>query len=106
MYVPSWIPGATFQRWAEQARGKYTKMVREPFEKVQCEIVCSTQAPEIISFTDHMKKINSAHSCFVQNRLEDLAVRTPDPRMYENRLMATSASILSAGVDTVRVLVS
>lgn len=38
-WVPSWAPGAGFQRWAIHARAVFMRMTREPFDRVKHEIV-------------------------------------------------------------------
>lgn len=38
-YVPAWMPGAGFQRWARDAKAAFYKLTREPFEAVKREMV-------------------------------------------------------------------
>ncbi len=39
MYVPSWLPGAGFKRWASSARENFFKLTREPFLEVKRSLV-------------------------------------------------------------------
>ena len=39
MYLPPWIPGAAFQRWAVKARESFYRLTREPFLQVKEEWV-------------------------------------------------------------------
>ncbi len=39
MYVPTWFPGAGFQRWARDAKKTFYRLTREPFHRVKSEMV-------------------------------------------------------------------
>ena len=39
MYVPTWFPGAGFQRWARDAKETFYRLTREPFHRVKSEMV-------------------------------------------------------------------
>ncbi|KAJ7146037.1 cytochrome P450 [Mycena epipterygia] len=79
-YVPTWMPGAHFQRWAQKAKALFVRMVTDPYEGVKAEMRAGNDEPS-----------------FVANRLHN--INSDDPA--EARLvMTTAGSIFSAGVDT------
>jgi hypothetical protein len=34
-YLPAWVPGAGFKRWAEEAQADFSRMMQTPFYEVK-----------------------------------------------------------------------
>ncbi|KAJ8086075.1 hypothetical protein PM082_004894 [Marasmius tenuissimus] len=75
-YVPHWLPGAGFQRWAKQAKGLFLEMVREPFIEVRKNMVTGNLSQSFV--------------------LESLKDRTNEPEI----VMYAAGSLFSAGTET------
>ena len=39
MYVPAWVPGAGFKRWAKTATKTFRQLIEEPFYRVKRDLV-------------------------------------------------------------------
>ncbi|KAJ7127113.1 cytochrome P450 [Mycena epipterygia] len=81
-YVPAWVPGAGFKRWAAEAKESFLKMTRTPF--YECK--------------EQVKNGRAAHS-FVQQALEKLPVGSSAEE--EDIIKCVAGSLFSAGTETV-----
>ncbi|KAJ7643359.1 cytochrome P450 [Mycena polygramma] len=79
-YVPTWMPGAYFQRWAQKAKLLFVRMVTGPYEEVKAEM-----------------RAGQDDASFVSNRLHKI---DSDDAAEARLVMTTAGSIFSAGVDT------
>ncbi|KAJ7665043.1 cytochrome P450 [Mycena polygramma] len=81
-YVPAWVPGAGFKRWAAEARLLFFEMTRKPFYRCKEEVETG----------------RAAHS-FVQQALDNLS---PDSSPEdEDVIKCVAGSLFSAGTETV-----
>ncbi|GJE90537.1 cytochrome P450 [Phanerochaete sordida] len=78
-YIPSWMPGAGFQRWARSAREKYATMIRDPFLRVQDDMA-SGDIP--MSFVNHA--LQASENTSASNEI----------------IMSAAGSLFSAGTET------
>ncbi|EED79607.1 predicted protein [Postia placenta Mad-698-R] len=80
-YLPTWLPGAGFQRWAKSARTLFYQMTRGPFLEVKAEM-----------------ELGTATDSFVKHSLVNLGQnRTVDS---EDIIMCAAGSLYSAGIET------
>ncbi|KAM5543810.1 hypothetical protein V8D89_002427 [Ganoderma adspersum] len=80
MYVPTWFPGAGFQRWARDAKETFYRLTREPFHRVKSEMAQG-----------------NAPMSFIRHSLETFG-ETPEE---EDIIMSAAGSLFSAGTDTI-----
>ncbi|KAM5543801.1 hypothetical protein V8D89_002418 [Ganoderma adspersum] len=80
MYVPTWFPGAGFQRWARDAKETFYRLTREPFHRVKLEMAQG-----------------NAPMSFIRHSLETFG-ETPEE---EDIIMSAAGSLFSAGTDTI-----
>ncbi|KAI1787184.1 cytochrome P450 [Ganoderma leucocontextum] len=80
MYVPTWFPGAGFQRWARDAKETFYRLTREPFYHVKSELAQG-----------------NAPMSFIRHSLE-ASGETPEE---EDIIMSAAGSLFSAGTDTI-----
>ncbi|KAI3614000.1 cytochrome p450 [Moniliophthora roreri] len=83
-YIPSWFPGASFQRKARAWREDAEKMLNEPYDAVKSNIVKGVGRP-----------------CFVSYCLDNIRRSTEEEVDYQERLIKESASAMyEAATDT------
>ncbi|KIK58869.1 hypothetical protein GYMLUDRAFT_245651 [Collybiopsis luxurians FD-317 M1] len=80
-WVPSWLPGAGFQKWAQDARRIFYRIVREPFQECKLKM-----------------KAGVAEQSFVQQSLSELA--SDAGHREEEVVMFAAGSLFSAGTET------
>ncbi|TFK38919.1 cytochrome P450 [Crucibulum laeve] len=80
-YVPEWAPGASFKKWARQAKERYVKIVRDPFDMVKADMKYGTAGPS-----------------FVSNRLG--ALKEKSSPASKKLIMTTAGSVFNAGTDS------
>ncbi|KAF9561001.1 cytochrome P450 [Agrocybe pediades] len=78
-YLPSWVPGCGFKKWAYEARSKFMRLTDRPFKRVKDEVEAGIAAPSFVK--------------------ENLVSWKDDPSM-ESIIAGTAASFQSAGTDT------
>lgn len=85
MYVPSWVPGAGFKRWANEARQLFLNIVFEPYYEIKKDLV-----------RNFLIKIAQDHPTFILRYFKDngTAVRSFVQHALESG--EDEASILSA----------
>ncbi|KAF8885232.1 cytochrome P450 [Gymnopilus junonius] len=95
-YIPYWMPGAGFQRWARSSKSLFMKMVRDPYNKTKNDLLSD---PEV--------------SCFVANHLRVLRNSgLAQPSLYDEQLIMSTAGSVFAGnitlaaVETILMLLS
>ncbi|KAF4567146.1 hypothetical protein EYR36_010763 [Pleurotus pulmonarius] len=81
-YVPSWIPGAGFQKKAKEWKYYTEKMVKDPFEVVKERMASGIYQP-----------------CFTSRRLEDIN-ESEDISQQERLIQETAENLYTAGADT------
>ncbi|OBZ74344.1 O-methylsterigmatocystin oxidoreductase [Grifola frondosa] len=81
MWVPSWMPGAGFKRWAMRAKDLFIKMTREPFYEVKAQVARGCAKPSFIR--QALDKLPASHSS------DD-----------EDVIMCAAGSLFSAGTET------
>ncbi|KAI0666410.1 cytochrome P450 [Trametes maxima] len=79
MYLPAWMPGAGFQRWARNAKETFFRLTRVPFSEVKEKLA-----------------EGKAEDSFVKHALES-SRRTEEE---EDIIMSAAGSLYSAGTDT------
>ncbi|KZT05788.1 cytochrome P450 [Laetiporus sulphureus 93-53] len=85
-YVPSWMPGAHFKRWAQWARRRCEELVDAPYDYVKTRIA-----------------EGNATSCFTSRALEALQEETRKTPTLEDEdiIKNVATSLYTAGTDTV-----
>ncbi|KAF4620579.1 hypothetical protein D9613_000278 [Agrocybe pediades] len=78
-YLPSWMPGGGFKKWAHSARSQFRLLTEIPFQRVKDEIAKGTAPPSFVR--DHL-------------------IATGDDSSMEPIIAGTAASFHSAGTDT------
>jgi len=80
-YIPSWFPGASFKRWANEGKALYESLTRAPFAQVKQQMTLQTAGPS-----------------FVRNCLQYIHSGKVDAD--ERLAMTTAGSILNAASET------
>ena len=103
-YIPEWVPGADFQRFAREGREMSINMKLKPFNAVK-EKVVSMQFPRwIISLFYCHQLQGTAQSCIASDLIEE--GRKENNIIEDEDVIANVAGILYAGgADTVGYLV-
>ncbi|KAF9556695.1 cytochrome P450 [Agrocybe pediades] len=78
-YLPAWMPGGGFKKWAHSARSQFRLLTEIPFQRVKDEIVKGTAPPSFVR--DHL-------------------IATGNDSSMEPIIAGTAASFHSAGTDT------
>ena len=53
-YIPEWMPGAGFQKWARQGRECFRKAIEVPFRDSKNRIVCSIFSGLPDAYSNHI----------------------------------------------------
>lgn len=97
-HVPSWLPGAGFQRKAASWRKTLTDMANIPHNLVKSEMVCTRPIPDfrLVYMRDGQSKGTAAPS-FTSTQLEAKTLSEQE----EDNVKWAAASLYSGGADTV-----
>ncbi|KAK0460550.1 cytochrome P450 [Desarmillaria tabescens] len=87
-WVPAWLPGAGFQKWARESRELFFEVTRQPFYDLKNEMVCGS--------------LGNVRQSFVQQNLESLS-KTHSIE-DEDVIMFAAGSLFSAGTETLTVV--
>ncbi|KAK7047327.1 hypothetical protein VNI00_006558 [Paramarasmius palmivorus] len=83
-YIPSWLPGASFKRKAEEWNKVTENMLNGPYDKVKLN-----------------NEIGSKRSCFVSNCLDRIKALAEDGQEAEETVIKeTAGALYAAGTDT------